>query len=68
MRTWKLSVGRWALKHSAAAFAVSERGLAFSPRLIEFRDQLPKTIVGKVLKRELLREHKEQYNGQKAEA
>ncbi len=36
------------------------------PRLIEFRDQLPKTIVGKVLKRELLREHKEKANGQKA--
>ncbi len=36
------------------------------PRLIEFRDQLPKTIVGKVLKRELLREHKEKANGHKA--
>ena len=30
------------------------------PRMIEFRDQLPKTTVGKVLKRELVREHKEQ--------
>lgn len=29
------------------------------PRLIEFRDELPKTTVGKVLKRELVREHKE---------
>lgn len=38
------------------------------PRYIEFRDELPKTTVGKVLKRELLREHKEQSNGQKAAA
>ena len=29
------------------------------PRLIEFRDELPKTTVGKVLKRELVKEHKE---------
>ena len=38
------------------------------PRIIEFRDQLPKTTVGKVLKRELVREYKEQANGQKAAA
>lgn len=38
------------------------------PRFIEFRDELPKTTVGKVLKRELLREHKEKSNGQKAAA
>jgi long-chain acyl-CoA synthetase len=30
------------------------------PRLIEFRDELPKTSVGKVLKRELIKEHQEQ--------
>lgn len=29
------------------------------PRLIEFREELPKTTVGKVLKRELVKEHKE---------
>lgn len=29
------------------------------PRYIEFRGELPKTIVGKVLKRELVKEHKE---------
>jgi long-chain acyl-CoA synthetase len=29
------------------------------PRSIEFRDELPKTTVGKVLKRELVKEHKE---------
>lgn len=29
------------------------------PRLVEFRDELPKTTVGKVLKRELVREHEE---------
>lgn len=28
------------------------------PRIIEFRDELPKTTVGKVLKRELVKEHK----------
>lgn len=30
------------------------------PRLIEFRDELPRTTVGKVLKRELIKEHEEQ--------
>jgi long-chain acyl-CoA synthetase len=30
------------------------------PRLIEFRDELPRTSVGKVLKRELIKEHEEQ--------
>lgn len=30
------------------------------PRLIEFRDELPHTIVGKVLKRELIKEHEMQ--------
>jgi long-chain acyl-CoA synthetase len=30
------------------------------PRHIEFRDELPKTTVGKVLKRELVKEHQEQ--------
>ncbi len=29
------------------------------PRLIEFRDELPKTTVGKVLKRQLVQEHKD---------
>lgn len=29
------------------------------PRMIEFRDELPKTTVGKVLKRELVKEHEE---------
>ncbi len=29
------------------------------PRLVEFRDELPKTTVGKVLKRDLVKEHKE---------
>ena len=33
------------------------------PRYIEFRTELPKTTVGKVLKRELIREHKEKSNG-----
>lgn len=29
------------------------------PRLVEFRDELPKTTVGKILKRELVKEHKQ---------
>lgn len=29
------------------------------PRIIEFRDELPKTVVGKVLKRELIKEESE---------
>lgn len=35
------------------------------PRIIEFRDELPKTTVGKVLKRELVKEYKEKANGKK---
>jgi len=38
-------------KENLAAFKV--------PTLVEFRDTLPKTTVGKVLRRELVREHKE---------
>ncbi len=33
------------------------------PRFIQFRSELPKTTVGKVLKRELVREYKEKANG-----
>jgi long-chain acyl-CoA synthetase len=29
------------------------------PSSVEFRDELPKTTVGKILRRELVREHKE---------
>ena len=29
------------------------------PTFVEFRDELPKTTVGKILRRELVREHKE---------
>ena len=32
------------------------------PRIIEFRDELPRTTVGKVLKRELIKETEEQQN------
>ena len=30
------------------------------PREIEFRPELPKTQIGKILRRELVRQHKEQ--------
>jgi long-chain acyl-CoA synthetase len=30
------------------------------PTQVEFRSELPKTTVGKILRRELVREHKEQ--------
>jgi long-chain acyl-CoA synthetase len=30
------------------------------PTQVEFRSELPKTTVGKILRRELIREHKEQ--------
>jgi long-chain acyl-CoA synthetase len=29
------------------------------PSQVEFRDELPKTTIGKILRRELVREHKE---------
>ena len=32
------------------------------PTHVEFRDELPKTTVGKILRRELVREHKESRN------
>lgn len=36
------------------------------PTLVEFRDELPKTTVGKILRRELVREHKEMAGSQPA--
>jgi long-chain acyl-CoA synthetase len=30
------------------------------PTIVEFRSELPKTTVGKILRRELVRQHKEQ--------
>jgi long-chain acyl-CoA synthetase len=38
------------------------------PRLIEFREELPRTSVGKVLKRELIKEHEEKYVREKSTA
>ncbi len=38
------------------------------PRLYEFRDELPKTQIGKVLRRELVREEKERYAKEQATA
>jgi len=38
------------------------------PRLVEFRDELPKSGVGKVLRRELVREEKEKYAKEQGEA
>jgi long-chain acyl-CoA synthetase len=32
------------------------------PKYVEFRDQLPKTIVGKILRRELVKEESERLN------
>jgi long-chain acyl-CoA synthetase len=32
------------------------------PRHVEFRTELPKTTVGKILRRELVRQHKEESN------
>jgi long-chain acyl-CoA synthetase len=29
------------------------------PKQVEFRDELPKTTVGKILRRELIKQHKE---------
>ncbi len=38
------------------------------PTMVEFRDELPKTMVGKILRRELVREHKESLEEQAEEA
>ena len=38
------------------------------PRLYEFREELPKTQIGKVLRRELVREEKERYAAEQAAA
>lgn len=61
------TVKAWIVKHPGDA-TTEEEIIEWSktqlakykyPRMIEFRDQLPKTIVGKVLKRELIKEHQE---------
>ncbi|MEO7135100.1 MAG: hypothetical protein ABI024_12865 [Vicinamibacterales bacterium] len=38
------------------------------PREIEFRDQLPKTMIGKLSKKELVEEEKKKYAAKKAKA
>ena len=43
----------------AVGVSKKERAAYKYPRIIEFRSELPKTTVGKVLKRELVKEHKE---------
>ena len=53
---WKLKPGETATAEEIIAFC-RERLAAFkSPKLVEFRESLPKTIVGKILRRQLVAE------------
>ena len=54
-----LKPGESATEEDIIQFCKSEMANYKAPKQVEFRDELPKTTVGKILRRELVREHKE---------
>lgn len=54
-----LKPGETATEEDIIQFCKSEMANYKAPKQVEFRDELPKTTVGKILRRELVREHKE---------
>jgi len=54
-----LKPGKTATEEDIIQFCKSEMANYKAPKQVEFRDELPKTTVGKILRRELIREHKE---------
>ncbi len=58
LESW-LSEDERMIRDSARAFCQDKLAKFKIPTQIEFRKELPKTTVGKVLRRELVREHKE---------
>jgi len=54
-----LKPGETATEEDIIQFCKAEMANYKAPKQVEFRDELPKTTVGKILRRELVREHKE---------
>jgi len=54
-----LKPGETATEEDIIQFCKAEMANFKAPKQVEFRDELPKTTVGKILRRELVREHKE---------
>jgi long-chain acyl-CoA synthetase len=57
-----LKPGESATEEDIIQFCKAEMANYKAPKKVEFRDELPKTTVGKILRRELVREHKESTN------
>ena len=54
-----LKPGETATEEDIIQFCKGEMANYKAPKQVEFRDELPKTTVGKILRRELVQEHKE---------
>jgi long-chain acyl-CoA synthetase len=64
VKTWiVLAEGQSLDKEELKTWAKERMAKYKIPSEIEFRDELPKTHVGKLLRRELVREHKEELGG-----
>ena len=55
-----LKPGETATEDELKAFCKEKLAAYKVPTHYEFRDELPKTTVGKILRRELVRQHKEE--------
>jgi long-chain acyl-CoA synthetase len=58
-----LKPGELATEEEIIAFCKENLAPYKVPRYIEFREELPKTLVGKILRRELVREHNQRVEG-----
>jgi long-chain acyl-CoA synthetase len=58
-----LKPGETATEEDIIQYCKNEMANYKAPKQVEFRDELPKTTVGKILRRELVREHKETTGG-----
>ncbi|MDP2975161.1 MAG: AMP-binding protein [Anaerolineales bacterium] len=60
----RLKEGQTATAEEIIAFCKENLAAYKVPRYVEFREQLPKTIVGKILRRELVKEEAERQKGE----
>ena len=61
----KLKDGHALTDEELLAFLADKLAKHALPRQIEFRDELPKTMIGKLSKKELVAEEKEKYEANK---
>jgi len=60
----RLKEGQTATAEEIIAFCKENLAAYKVPKYVEFREQLPKTIVGKILRRELVKEEAERQKGE----